>query len=48
MNSNKINWPAAIIEAAARLGYRPFCGYWVKVGDDRLYLLEEILERVEL
>lgn len=47
-SSNRINWPASIIEAARQLGYYPFFGYWVKMGDERLYLIEEILKKDQL
>jgi hypothetical protein len=40
--SNRINWPPITIALMARRGYRPFLGYWVKLGDDKLYLLEEL------
>lgn len=46
--SNRINWPESIIEAAKQLGYYPFFGYWVKVGDARLYLIDEILRKDQL
>ena len=40
--SNKWKWPLAVIEEMARHGFKPFLGYWVRLGDDRLYLLDEI------
>ena len=40
--SNKWKWPLAVIEEMARRGFKPFLGYWVRLGDDKLYLLREI------
>ncbi len=42
--SNRINWPVVIIQHAARYGFRPFAGCWVRRGDARLYTLEEVLQ----
>lgn len=40
--SNRISWPPEVVAQAGKMGYRPFAGYWVRMGDDHLYTLEEI------
>ena len=41
--SNRIHWPPITLALMARRGFRPFVGYWVRLGDDKLYTIEEIL-----
>ena len=40
--SNKWKWDRVTVEEMARHGFKPFLGYWVRFGDDKLYLLDEI------
>lgn len=40
--SNKWKWDAATVDEMAGHGFKPFLGYWVRLGDDKLYLLDEV------